>query len=91
MIIRYYKHVYKHIKMYTINIIHSILSSKSDINQNTQEEILHILQITLEQNYFQFGQQYYKQTIGLAMVASTSTILADTYYSIWNTHKCAHY
>jgi hypothetical protein len=44
--------------MDTINLIHSILTSKSDINQNTQKEILRVLQTTLEQNYFHFDQHY---------------------------------
>jgi hypothetical protein len=44
-----------------------------------QKEILHILQTILEQNYFQFNQQYYKQTNGLAMGTPTFGILAETY------------
>jgi hypothetical protein len=31
------------------------------------------------QNYFQFDQQYYKQTKGLAMGAPTSAILAEKF------------
>jgi hypothetical protein len=33
----------------------------------------------MEQKYFQFDQQYYKQTEGLAMGAKTSAILAETF------------
>jgi hypothetical protein len=33
----------------------------------------------MEQNYFQFNQQYYKRTEGLAMGAPTSPILAKVY------------
>jgi hypothetical protein len=33
----------------------------------------------MEQNYFQFNQQYYKQTEGLAICAPTSAILAEVY------------
>jgi hypothetical protein len=33
----------------------------------------------MDQNYFQFNQQYYKQTSGVAMGAPTSAILAETY------------
>jgi hypothetical protein len=62
-----------------INIINNILESNPEINMNTWKEILHILQIVKEQNYFQFDQQYYKQTDGLAMGAPTSSILAETY------------
>jgi hypothetical protein len=51
----------------TINIINNILESNPEINMNIWEEIIHILQIVIEQNYFQSDQRYYKQTDGLAM------------------------
>jgi hypothetical protein len=43
----------------------------------------------MEQNYFQFDQQYYKQSDGLAMGAPTSSILAEAYtvYITWNINK----
>jgi hypothetical protein len=53
-----------------------------------------------EQNHFQFDQQYYKQTEGLAMAAPTSAILAETYmqhmehkqiYPILTKHKIIGY
>jgi hypothetical protein len=34
--------------------------------------VIHILKMMMEQNYFQFDQQYYKQTYWLAMEASSS-------------------
>jgi hypothetical protein len=60
----------------TILIIHNILQN---YNENVADDILNMLQITLQQNYFQFDNQYYKQNIGLAMGASTSAIIAQTY------------
>jgi hypothetical protein len=33
----------------------------------------------MEQNYFRFNKQYYKQTEGLAMGAPTSAIQAEVY------------
>jgi hypothetical protein len=63
----------------TVNVINSILESNPEITLNIQKEILHILQTVIEQNYFQFDQQYYKQTDGLAMGVPTSSILAETY------------
>jgi hypothetical protein len=35
--------------------------------------------MVLERNHFQFDQQYYKQTEGLAMGAPTSAVLAEVY------------
>jgi hypothetical protein len=40
---------------------------------------MNILGIVLEQNYFQTDQEYYKQNDGLAMGASTSSVLAEIY------------
>jgi hypothetical protein len=44
----------------TINIINNIQESNPEINMNIWKEILYILQTVMEQNYFQFNQQYYK-------------------------------
>jgi hypothetical protein len=53
-----------------------------------------------EQNYFQFNQQYYKLTEGLAMDAPTSTTLAEEYiqymehkqlYPIFKKHQIIWY
>jgi glutamine synthetase type III len=46
---------------------------------NIWKEILHILQTVTEQNCFQFDQQYYKQTEGLAMGAPTLSVLAEAH------------
>jgi hypothetical protein len=43
------------------------------------KEIIHILEIIMEQNYFQFNQEYYKQIDGLAMGAPMSSILVEIY------------
>jgi hypothetical protein len=40
--------------------------------------IKNILEAVIEENYFQFDQEYYKQTDGLAMGITTSSILAET-------------
>jgi hypothetical protein len=50
-----------------------------EITITTQEEIINILKSVMEQNYFQFNEQYYKQTGALAMGAPTSNILAEVY------------
>jgi hypothetical protein len=38
-----------------------------------------MLKTVTEQKYFQFDQQYYKQSEGLAMGAPASALLAETY------------
>ena len=46
---------------------------------NIQKETMIMLNTIMEQNYFQFEQENYKQVDGLAMGAPTSSILAETY------------
>jgi hypothetical protein len=41
----------------------------------------------MEQNYFQFDHQHYKQTHRLFMGAPTSSALAEAYYYTWNINK----
>jgi hypothetical protein len=43
------------------NIIANILKMNSSIN-NSRKEVIHILEIVMKQNYFQFKQKFYKQT-----------------------------
>jgi hypothetical protein len=62
-----------------INIIKKILQNNKEIRKNIRKETIHLLETILEHNYFQFDQEYYKQTDGLAMGAPTSSILAETY------------
>jgi hypothetical protein len=65
----------------TINIITNIFKTNSEIDESNWIERIHTrtLKTMTEQNYFQFDQQYYKQTEGLAMGAPTSAILAEMY------------
>jgi hypothetical protein len=60
------------------NIVNNVIENHG-IDKNTQKEIMQILGIVLEQNYFQTDQEFYKQTDGLAMGAPTSSVLAETY------------
>jgi hypothetical protein len=66
-------------KLEVINIIENITENHTDITKTNQKETINILKTVMEQNYFQFNQQYYKQTEGLAMGVPTSTILAKVY------------
>jgi hypothetical protein len=72
------KHMYTNIpKVEVTNILKTI--TENNVSTLEQKELIDILRTILEQNYFEFNQQYYKQTEGLAMAAPTSTILAETY------------
>jgi hypothetical protein len=54
----YTENMYTNIpKIETTDIITSILK----INENSQKEIIRILETVMEQNYFQSEQKYYKQ------------------------------
>jgi hypothetical protein len=62
-----------------LNIIKNIMESDPETKKAEQEEIINILKSMMEQNYFRFNQQYYKQTEGLAVGAPTYAILAEVY------------
>jgi hypothetical protein len=49
-------------KIGIINTINTILENLGT-ETNIQKEIIHILRTMIEQNYFQFDQEYYKQHI----------------------------
>jgi hypothetical protein len=57
------------------HIIHNILKH----HENMADDIQNMLQTILQQNYFQFDNQYYKQNIDLAVGAPTLAIIAETY------------
>jgi hypothetical protein len=49
-------------KIDTTNTIVNKLKINSGFNENTQNEIVHILKTVMEQNNFQFEKKYYKQS-----------------------------
>jgi hypothetical protein len=70
------KDMYKNIPQQdATHVIHNILKN----DENMADNIQNMLQTILEQNYFQFDNQYYKQNIGLAMGAPTLAITAETH------------
>jgi hypothetical protein len=64
-------------KRNAINIINNILESHSEIHMNIRKEIMHIMQMVMEQNYFQFDKQYKNKPMGYRWVPNVS-MLAET-------------
>jgi hypothetical protein len=63
----------------TKSIIHNILNNDQQITSNIKQELITLLNTTLDQNYIKFGNEYYKQNDGVAMRAPTSEILAEIF------------
>jgi hypothetical protein len=63
-------------KIGVINIIKKILENNNEIEKNIQKETIHILETIIEQNYFQFDQERYKQTDN---IISTGRNIHTTY------------
>jgi hypothetical protein len=78
-------------KTESINIIADILKRNSNTSHNNQNEIIHILKTIMEQNYFQFEQEFYTQTDGLAMGAPTSAIISEAYIQNIEHNKYSQY
>jgi hypothetical protein len=72
-----------------INITNNVLENNIEIEASARKEIIHIMRIIMRQNYFQFDQQYYGQTEGLAMAAPISAILAEIFIQ-YKEHKYIH-
>jgi hypothetical protein len=59
------------------------------MNDRLKQEIMKILQILIEQNYFRFHDAIYTENEGLAMGAPTSSVFSETYLQyIENTEIC---
>jgi hypothetical protein len=66
-------------RKHIINITNNILENNTENQSKIWREIMYILKVIMEENYFQFDQKYYKQTEGLTMGAPTSAILVETF------------
>jgi hypothetical protein len=53
--------------------------SKNSCDNTITEQTLHILEIILKQNYFQYNGQYYHPGKGIAMGSPISSTLAEIY------------
>jgi hypothetical protein len=62
-----------------INIIEDTLKNNTQTPTHIKQELITPLKATLEQNYLQFNNKFYKQNDGLAMGAPTSAILSEIF------------
>jgi predicted transcriptional regulator len=53
------------------HIVNNVIKNNYGINEKIQNEIAQILEVVLEQNYFQSDHEYYKQTNG-GSISNTS-------------------
>jgi hypothetical protein len=77
-------------------IIKNILNYDHHMSKEEKEELFMMLNMILEQNYFQCNNQFFKQDEGFTMGPPTSAILAETFiqylkhttiYQILNKHQ----
>ena len=61
------------------------LISKSKIHPDKSRELLDLIKICLNQNYFQFHKAFYYQPDGLAMSSPLSPLLSEIYMDHWET------
>jgi hypothetical protein len=57
----------------------NLIDNNSGLSTDAINELIDLLQITLEQNYFAFNGKYYLQDKGLAMGSPLSGILSEIY------------
>lgn len=63
----------------TLEITKDNLLAHSELSANAINELIHLLRITLAQNYFTFNGKFYLQEEGLAMGSPLSSILSEIY------------
>jgi hypothetical protein len=52
---------------------------KNNINKTIKEQVTHILKVIIEQNYFQYNNQFFHPRNGIAMGSPISGTLAEIY------------
>lgn len=63
----------------TLEILEKNLKTQNTLNTDSRKELMHLLRLTLEQNYFTFEGKFYFQPDGLAMGSPLSGILSEIY------------
>jgi hypothetical protein len=65
----------------TGDILHIIdlLCGQQPIEEKVKNDLRNLSKIVLEQNYFQFENNFYSQEVGLAMGSPTSSIFSEMY------------
>jgi len=72
---------------FTLELVKRNLTDNSGLDSETISEIMKLLTIVCEQNYFYFNGKYYLQEEGLAMGSPLSSILSEIYLNhIENEH-----
>ena len=71
--------MYSNIPTKEVLKIITILCEKNNVDTKTTQDITRIAQTLLRQNYFRFRDNIYIQNEGLAMGATTSSILSEVY------------
>jgi hypothetical protein len=59
--------------------IFNLLCEQQSIGENVKKDLRSLIKIVLEQNYFQFKNDFYSQETGLAMGSPMSSILSEMY------------
>ena len=66
----------------TLSVIHQLLSEDDLLNVRTtlsDDQVTHLLELCLKNNYFVYQVQYYKQKDGAAMGSPVSPVVANIY------------
>ena len=64
---------------------------RNKVYKEDKEQILQLLKIIIEQNYFQHNNKYYKPTKGIAVGSPISGTLAEIYLQLLEEHHVKHW
>ena len=73
------KDLYVNLSIQNILKITVFCLNKNNQNHASIDNILHLLEIILRQNYFQYNNQFYQPNNGISIGSPTSSMLAEMY------------
>jgi hypothetical protein len=74
---------------HTLNIANKLLNS-NHVDEHITRDMMSILKMITNQNYFQYESKFYKPTMGLAMGSPLSSILAEIFPQDLKQNKLKH-
>ena len=69
----------------------AILMDRNKLGTDTKEQIIQLLEVIIEQNYFQYKKQYFKPEKGITMGSPISGTLAEIYLQLIEERYIKHW
>jgi hypothetical protein len=75
---------------YTLNIANKLLNNNHHVDEHITRDIISILKVIMNQNYFQYEGKFYKPTSGVAMGSPLSSTIAEIFLQDLEQNRLQH-